>query len=345
MEIFKYIEEGESINMNKDRLNWGIMGCANIAANAIIPGIKNSSNNSVLYAIAGKRKNKLEEFSKKFNPVKLYDSYEDLINDPIIDVVYIPLPNSLHCEWVVKTAEKKKHILCEKPLGCTPEEVLKMKDACRKNGVILMEAFAYRYNNVIRKAKELVLNGVAGNLKFIESHFTYLTHERENIRLVKSLGGGGCYDIGCYPINFIRYIAGKEPLSIMASGEIDPELRVDMSGCGILNFEKGLKGIFRYSFDIPYTTGFKITGDKGTIEFSGYWYSSGDMELKVIKAENRITKGENIESIILDCPDSYTLQVEQFANCILKGEEPLISLDDTYNNILAIKNVLEQLNY
>lgn len=264
--------------MSKAKVNWGIIGCANIAKNAVIPGILNSSDNSVLYAIAGTDKKRLEEFTNIFKPVKSYNSYEDLLNDPNVEAVYIPLPNSLHCKWVVKAAQAKKHILCEKPIACTPEEAIVMRDACKENGVILMEAFAFRYNNAIRKAKELILNGFAGELQYIEAHFTYLTQERDNIRLKKELGGGALYDIGCYPLNLIRYFAGKEPQSIMATGDIDPETGVDMSGCGILNFEKGLKGILRWSFNIPYTTGFKVTGDKGTIEFSEYWYGSGNME-------------------------------------------------------------------
>ena len=159
--------------MGNEFINWGVISCAWIADLAVIPGI-NAANNAKLYAISSTSTTRLEAYKKKHNPVKAYNSYEELLDDPNIDAVYIPLPNALHCEWVFKAAEKKKHILCEKPLGISAEEVKLMHEVCIKNGVLLMEAFAFRHSPLTLKTKSLVDEGAIGKLKFIEAHFWLL---------------------------------------------------------------------------------------------------------------------------------------------------------------------------
>ncbi|OYP00487.1 oxidoreductase, partial [Lachnotalea glycerini] len=178
-------------------VNWGGIGCAGFAWSSVVPGILNADN-ARLYAISSRGESKLEEFRKAFQPIKSYSSYEQLLEDPEIDAVYIPLPNGLHCEWTIKAAEKKKHILCEKPMGVNAKEVKAMKEAADKNGVLLMEAFAYRHSPLIQEVKCLVEEGSIGKPKFIESHFGYYYMNPENVRMNKNLSGGATYDVGCY---------------------------------------------------------------------------------------------------------------------------------------------------
>lgn len=320
--------------MSKDFINWGIISCARIADRALIPGIKGSFN-SRLYAISGKTREKLEEFKKKHNPVKAYDNYEDILNDPDVDAVYIPLPNSMHIEWVFKAAEKKKHVLCEKPLGCTPDEVLQMKEAAEKNGIILMEAFAYRQNPLIFKVKELIDTGAVGELRLLEGYFSFYLSDPDDIRFNRDLRGGATYDIGCYAINVIRYLAGEEPSSVFAVGEAGIKSGVDESSCGIMEFSKGLKGIFSCTFKAPFRSGFRVVGESGIIETSAWFHATGDLELT-------IKRDSGVEVITVNSPDNYVLEATHFSNCILKGEKPLISLEDSYNNAVVIDKVLKQ---
>jgi len=320
--------------MENKIVNWGVISCARIADIAVIPGIKAASN-AKLYAISSRSKEKLEEYSQKHKPVKAYQSYNDLLDDSDIDAVYIPLPNSLHCEWVFKAAEKKKHILCEKPLGITAKEVELMREVCAKNGVFLMEAFAFRHSPLTFKVKSLVEEGVIGKLKYIEAHFSFVLTDMSNVRMIKNLGGGATYDVGCYNLNIIRYIAGSEPISILATGEIG-ESSVDESSCIMMEFKDGLKAVSYCSFNSMYQSKYTIIGDTGIIEVPTKFNSKGTVKI-ILKRES------GIEEINVDCPDNYMLEVEQFGRCIIKGEKTLLSLEDSYNNAKVIEEALNQI--
>ena len=321
--------------MENKILNWGVLGCARIANNSVIPGIK-SATNANLYAIASRSAEKLEEFNKTHNPDKTYQSYMDLLKDPKIDVVYIPLPNSLHCEWVIKAAENKKHILCEKPLGITAKEVEVMRDACNKNGVLLMEAFPYRHSPLTLKVKNLVDTGAIGKLKFIEANFSFILTNKSSIKMIKNLGGGATYDIGCYNINVIRFIAGSEPLSIFATGEIGEISSVDESSCIMMEFKDDLKAVSYCSLNSMDRCGYTIVGEAGIIEVPVKFNSKGTVKI-ILKTKN------DTSEINVDCPDNYMLEVEQFGRCILGSEEPLVSLEDSYNNAKVIDESLNKI--
>lgn len=321
--------------MSKTHINWGILGCARIAAKAVIPGIQ-IANNAVLYAIAGKTKGKLDEFKERYNPQKAYDNYEALLDDPQVDAVYIPLPNSLHLEWVRKAAEKKKHILCEKPLVCTADEVLEMKAACEKNGVHLMEAFAFRHSPLTFKVKELADSGIIGKMKLIESNFSFPLHNLGDIRMVRELGGGATYDVGCYNISVIRFIAGQEPVSVYATGEIGEKSGVDESSICIMEFKGGLKGISHCAFNCASRSEYRIVGENGIIDVPERFNAKGECRI--------IIRKEGTEEVIkVDTPDNYALEVEQLGRCILNGEKPLLSLEESYNNAVVIDKVLKQI--
>lgn len=321
--------------MDKTFVNWGVISCAGIADGAVIPGIK-AAKNAKLYAISSRSKEKLNDFITRHNPAKAYESYDDLLDDPDIDVVYIPLPNSMHHKWVLKAASKKKHILCEKPLGISAQEVISMKEACEKNGVLLMEAFAYRHSPLTLKVKSLVDSGTIGTLKFIESYFSYPLEDLTNVRLIKDLAGGSLYDIGCYNINIIRYIAGSEPFSICAYGELGDKSGVDESCSILMEFANGLNAVSYCSFKCTDRCEYKIVGESGVIEVIVKFNSKGST--KII-----IRKNSGTEEINVECPDNYMLEVEQFGRCILEGQKPLLTLEDSYNNAKVIDAALNHI--
>lgn len=321
--------------MSKSIVNWGIIGCAGIAESSVIPGIL-SANNAKLYALSSRGGGeKLENFKEKFKPVKTYTSYEEMLDDPEIDAVYIPLPNGLHYEWTIKAAEKKKHILCEKPLGVSANEVLEMKEAADKNQVFLMEAFAYRQSPLTKKVKALVEDGIIGNLKFIESHFSYYMNRTKDVRLDDSLAGGATYDVGCYNLNIIRHIAGAEPTKIYATGEIG-ETNIDVSSCIVMDFEGGLKAVSYCAFNSAKRSEYTIVGEKGVIHVPVQFNTKG--ENKIL-----LTTQAGEQEIVVNCPHNYMLEVEQFGRCILEGEEPLITFEDSYNNAKVIEEALRQI--
>lgn len=321
--------------MSKGFVNWGVISCSGIADKAVIPGI-NSAGNAKLYAISSRSKDKLDEFGKEHNPVKAYQSYSELLDDPEIDAVYIPLPNSMHYEWVLKAAEKKKHILCEKPLGITAQEVAEMKQVCEKNGVLLMEAFAYRHSPLTLKVKELVDSGVIGRVKFIESHFNYILTDLNNVRMIKELSGGSTFDVGCYNINVIRYLAGSEPTSVFAAGKIGEKSGVDETSCIVMEFKESLKAVSYCSFECYDRSEYTVVGEKGIIEVPVKFNTKGNVKVY-------IKDGSGTKEVDIECPDNYMLEVEQFGRCILDGEKPLLSLEDSYQNARVIDEALKQI--
>ncbi len=324
--------------MKNDTINWGIISCARIADSAIIPGIK-SSNNSVLYAIAGKSAERLADFANRHKPQKIYHDYENILDDQEVDAVYIPLPNSMHLEWVLKAAAKGKHILCEKPLGLNASEVLQMKTACEKNGVLLMEAFDYRHNPAIIQFKRLVDQGIVGPIKLIEGYFSIMLGSRDDIRMNKRLGGGSIYDVGSYTINLLNYLTGKVPKDIKAYAAMDKETGVDINCSAIFSYgDEGMLGMFHCSLFSHYMNGFRIAGENGIIEYPGLYHALGETAIKIYQKNT-------IQTIVVNCPNSYQLEIEQFARCILNGEQPLLSLEETYSNMATIDRILDEIGY
>lgn len=322
--------------MGKAIINWGVLGCAGIAEQAVIPGIL-SAENAKLFAISSRGAGrKLEAFREKFNPVKVYTGYEELLDDPEIDAVYIPLPNALHYEWALKAAEKKKHVLCEKPLGINADEVKAMKEAADKNGVLLMEAFAYRHSPLTKKVKSLVEEGTIGKLKFVDSHFTFNLENKSDVRFDKALAGGATYDVGCYNINIIRHIIGSEPTTIFATGEVGEQSGVDESSCIVMEFNGGIKAVSYCSIISASRCEYTIVGDKGVIHIPVHFNAEGDTSIQ-------ITKGSDIQKITVNCPHNYMLEVEQFGRCILNGEKPYVTFEDSFHNAKVIDEALLQI--
>lgn len=317
-------------------VNWGVLGCAGIAEGRVIPGLLQAPN-AKLYAIASRgNSEKLQRFQQKFQPEVVYESYEALLDDPKVEAIYIPLPNGLHYEWVLKAAEKKKHILCEKPLGATKLQAEQMQAACDKNGVLLMEAFAYRQSPLTFKAKSIAESGVLGKLQLIESHYCYNLQNEADVRLLKALDGGATYDIGCYNLNVIRYLAGSEPVKITATGKVGKKFNVDLESSIIMEFESGIKAISYCSFSVFPYCGYIVTGEKGIMNVPFEFNSKGTTKIQVKTADKT-------EEFTIECPDNYMLEIEQFGKAVLGEESPLITYQDTLGNATVIDESLKQI--
>lgn len=321
--------------MSKKKIKWGIISCAGIAEGSTIPGLL-EADNAQLYAISGRTEAKLTKFKEKFNPVKVYDTYEALLDDPEVEAIYLPLPNGLHCEWAIKAAEKKKHVLCEKPLAVNVEEVKKMQKAADDNGVLLMEAFASRHNPVLHTVKKMIEDGDIGQLKYIETHFTFVLGDQGNVRLNKAIGGGATFDIGAYTIGTIRELVGREPISVQAVGDIDPASGVDMTSCVLMDFGQGVMATSYCSFSTYGWSGYTVTGDKGRIVVPVDYNDKGELSIKVYRDDKE-------ESRIITAPNNYRLEIEQFGRCILEGEQPLVTYEDSIGNVAVTDQVLAQI--
>lgn len=325
------------------KVNWGILGCASIARIRTVPGLMKAEN-AKLYAIASRGRAKAEKFARQYPVEKIYDNYEALLRDDAVDAVYIPLPNSLHREWVERAAKAGKHILCEKPLALNEKEAEEMYAVCQKEGVLLMEAFAYRHAPLIHKVKSVMDAGSIGKIKYIESHLTDVLEDMSNIRMNKNLGGGSFYDMACYNISAISYLLGqKQPSCVKAFAEMDETQGVDVSNTMLLWYENGIQAA-GYSSLNSYPRGYyTVVGDRGRIEVPCNFNCRGMQKFTVttegIVDNVEILQEKKIEYTVM-CPDNYMLEIEQFGRCICGEEQPLITKEETLLNIRIMDMVL-----
>jgi xylose dehydrogenase (NAD/NADP) len=314
--------------MQIQNVKWGILSTANIGRKLVIPAFQRSTNSEVV-AISS-RGEKVYEVAQEMNIPKAYTSYEELLQDSEIDAVYIPLPNHLHKEWVIKAAQAKKHILVEKPAGLTAEEVQDMSQACQENGVIIMEAYMYRFHAQHEKVRKLIQDGVIGEVRMMRGSFSFqMRNANENIRMRPEYGGGSLYDVGCYPINAFRYFLG-EPESVYAEAALH-ENGVDTTAIGILNFANEVKASFDCSFTMHPRNEYEILGTKGSIKVSYAFRPDAHEKGGVIE----IYTDNGIEMVHVQ-DDQYRNQTEHISHCILQGINPDYSIQNTYLNMKVI---------
>ncbi|MFC3039353.1 Gfo/Idh/MocA family protein [Virgibacillus xinjiangensis] len=317
--------------MNRS-LRWGVLSTAKIAQKELLPAFQRAEN-AVVNAIASQSNSgKAKEVAEQFHIEKVYDSYEELLNDKEIDAVYIPLPNHLHKKWAIEAANQGKHILLEKPAALNAEETEEIGQACKDNGVHLMEAFMYHFHPQHDRVKEIIGNGEIGDVKFIRSSFSfYLGKKENNIKMATEKGGGSLYDVGCYTLHAMRNILQTEPEWIHAYADADPEYGVDISVTGFLNFPNGVRGVFDAGFDRTKRAEYEVIGTEGTIRvpraFRPDWNGGDGL---VIVEKTGSTRTETIQA------DQYKEEVELFSRAVLQGTEPAHTWENTIGNMRVI---------
>lgn len=316
-------------------LRWGVLGYARIARENLIPAIQRTPN-SVFHAIASREEAKLAECRARFKVAKTCRGYDELLHDPEVDAVYIPLPNALHCEWTIKAAERGKHVLCEKPIALNAAECRRMIAACAANRVTLMEAFMYRYTDRTRKVLSVLQSGVLGEIKFVSSTFRFLLANPASIKLKPELGGGALYDVGCYPVNFTGMVAdeiarsqsgnpnGPGTLPESISVECVRVNGIDMIASALMKYPSGLMASLNCGFNAQKRIFSEIVGTKGVLEIPDTFLdNAGTLTLTV---------GEERREIAVEPSDRYRLEVEDFADAILHKRMPQLGLDETLRN-------------
>ncbi len=303
-------------------MRFGILGAARIAARALVPGIQNSSN-AELVAVAARDGARAQAFATEHSIPVALEGYQALLERDDIDAIYNPLPNDGHSPWSIKALEAGKHVLCEKPVGMNAIEAANMLEVSKRTGKTLMEAFMWRFHPQVARAKEIMDSGVLGDIKLIRTGFSFFLTDAGDIRWVKSMGGGGLLDLGCYNVNATRYFAGREPISVYGVGDYSGT-DVDLHFAGILEFGEGLRGVMECSFGQPGRQHLEIVGTKGTLEID-----------KFVLPENNI--GEIRVNGVAEktvAADKYQLMVEQFVRAA-RGEEALAYPME--NSILQMK--------
>jgi predicted dehydrogenase len=264
-----------------------------------------------------------------------YGSYEELLADSQIDAIYNPLPNHLHVPWSIKALEAGKHVLCEKPIAPTVAEAQRLLDAAKQYPQLkVMEAFMYRFHPQWQLARKMVQEGKIGTLRTIHSFFSYYNDDPHNIRNIPEVGGGGMLDIGCYNVSLSRFIFGAEPQRVSAIVEYDPQLKTDRLDSGILDFGQGTSTFTCSTQLAPYQR-VNIFGTEGRIE----------IEIPFNAPANRPCKmwyqhANELEEILLDTCNQYTLQGDQFSLAILNNTDVPTPLEDAIANLRVIEAVI-----
>ena len=324
-----------------EKIRWGILSTAKIGLKQVIPAIQQGEFCEVT-AIASRSAEKAQVAADSLGIEKSYGSYEELLADPEVDVIYNPLPNSMHLEWSVKAMEAGKHVLCEKPLALSTEEgeeMIRVRDRC---GVKAGEAFMVRSSPQWIETRERIRRGEVGELRMVQGAFTYYNRDPDNIRNIPELGGGGIWDIGCYPVTMSRYLFEEEPVRLVATLEFDPEMRTDRLGSVILEFPSGQAQFF-CSTQLAGYQRMHILGTSGHLEVQIPFNAPTDRELKVLQDRGNILLDE-ITTHSLRVNNQYTSMCDEFSKAILEDSEVPVTLEDALNNTRVLSAIFESSN-
>ena len=295
------------------------------------------ASRSNLVAVASRTAKAAQDYATEWQIPQAFESYEAMLASSDINAVYIPLPNHLHHPWTIKAAEAGKHILCEKPLALTPQEVDEMAQAAKANNVVLFEAFMYRMHPQLAKVKMLIKEGLIGTVKLIKARFSFTVGPAHHIRLDKTMGGGSLWDVGCYPVSFAQAIMDTNPVEVFA-WQVLGESGVDMVFTGQLKFANGVMAQIDSGFVMPYRVGAEIVGDKGVLYMPNPWLPDVEYRKSGII---HIAPDDTETAISVSNQDPYLCQVEVMEKAVLDGEALPYTLTHSRGNVATI-NALYQ---
>ncbi|MBM3784264.1 MAG: Gfo/Idh/MocA family oxidoreductase [Acidobacteria bacterium] len=322
-----------------DRLRWGILSTSKFARTKVIPALLRATNLDVA-AICSRDAAKARAHASEFGIPAAYGSYEELLADPSLDIIYNPLPNHMHIEWSVRAANAGKHVLCEKPLSMHAGEVDRLIAARDANKVVIGEAFMVATHPQWVHVRDAIRAGRIGELKAIQAFFSYNNQDPANIRNIAEYGGGAVMDIGCYPIFTSRFVLGREPLRVAAMAEKDPVFGTDRLSMAMLDYG---------AVQCQFLTGTQITpyqrmhfsGTKGRIEIEIPFNAPPDRPTRVFIDDGRDVFGSGVETTTFETCDQYTIEGEAFTRAA-RGEQPVpVSLETAKGNMRVIDAVFQ----
>ncbi len=318
--------------MSGTKLRWGLLSTASINR-SMIPAIRESSENE-LVAVASRERGRAEAFAHQWDIPNAYGSYEELLNDPTVDVVYVSVPHGFHAEWAVKSADAGKHVLCEKPMALSLEGMDRIVAAAERNEVIILEGMMFRYHPQIRRVQELVEEGAIGDVRLIRASFSFPANlaDADRVSAVSEpiLGGGSMWDVGCYPVSFARAIIGSDPIEVAGMRTTGPT-GVDLTFVGQMHYRGGALAQFDSSFEAPLRWHAEIVGSDGVIHLDEPWNHRPDRSAVI-----SLRRAEGHETIPVKKSNAYRCEVESLAACVNDGASSALSLAETRGNVLTV---------
>lgn len=312
---------------------WGVLSTAKIGREKVVPAMLKSEHCEVR-AIASRNIDKARTLADQFGIPKAYGSYEELLADPEIEAIYNPLPNHEHVPLTLAAARAGKHVLCEKPVALTAREAEQLREVAGR--VHIMEAFMVRFHPQWLLVRDRVRAGELGEVRAIQSYFSYTNRDAHNIRNQAEIGGGALYDIGCYPIVAARFLFGCEPLRAIALVDRDPQFKTDRMVSGLLDFGGGRRLDFTVSTQcVPYQR-VQVCGTHKRIEIQIPFNAPLDGSTDVLTDDGkRLDLGSTTTETIAAC-DMYTLEIDAFSQAV-RGTIPLpYGVEDAILNMRVI---------
>ena len=307
-------------------LRWGLLGTARINR-ALIPAIRASAR-SQLVGVASRSADRASAYAAEWGIGSSYGSYEAMLADPAIDVVYIPLPNHLHVEWTLNAIAAGKHVLCEKPLALVAADVDRIAAAGNARGVTVAEAFMYRHHPLTARVVSLVRDGAIGPLRAIRGTFTFVLSRPNDVRLVPEWGGGSLWDVGCYPVSYARLLTGTEPVSVTAQA-VWHEAGIDMAMAATLLFPHGVIAAVDCGFGAHFRTSIEVAGADAVMTI--------DTPFKPGAAAGiRLVRGEVEETIVVPGESLYLGEVQDLEAAALDGRPPRVTLADSRGTVATL---------
>jgi predicted dehydrogenase len=318
-----------------DRVRWGVISTAKIGIDLVIPAMQGKEYCDVT-AIASRDIGKAQSVARQLGIPKAYGSYEDLFADPEIDAIYNPLPNHMHLEWTVEALEAGKHVLSEKPSGLNAIETEEMGAVANRHpNLKLMEAFMYRFHPQWQLARQMVIEGAIGELRTIQTFFSFYNDDPTNIRNIREYGGGAMLDIGCYAVSSARFIFGEEPNRLIGIVEYDPKMEIDRLASAILDFGRGTAE-FTVSTQVEPYQRVQIVGTHGWLQIEIPFNAPTERPCKLWHHK----EGDSRE-ITMETANQYELQGEYFCKAVLDDTEVPTPWSDAIANMKVIDAVFE----
>ncbi|MDR1143219.1 MAG: Gfo/Idh/MocA family oxidoreductase [Spirochaetaceae bacterium] len=315
--------------MNKLRL--GVLGTSGHYSLRVAAPLKESLLVEP-YGIASRNREKAEGYAKKWGFQRAYGSYGELLADPEIDFVYCPLPNHLHLEYIKKAADAGKPILCEKPLGMNAKEAVEAAEYCAKKGVLVMEAFMYRFHPQWIRAAEIVKTGELGEVMATAGIFSYDLKDGGNIRNIAEAGGGGIYDIGCYTVSTARLLMQAEPSRVVCTLKRDSAFKTDILASAILDFGEGRYSTFTIGTQVYPWQRVRALGTGGTLAVEVPFNMYGDVPGRL-----HVTTGVGERIVETEIADQYLLEFDAFAQAAAdKRTEAPTPVSDAVANMAVL---------
>ncbi len=317
------------------KLRWGVLGTSNFARNKMLSALQ-ACEYAAVTAVSSRNPARARALADQFGIKKAYGSYDELIADSDLDVIYNPLPNHLHVPWSVRAIEAGKNVLCEKPVAMTAAEAQILLDtSSRSPGIKVMEAFMYRFHPQWQHTKKAIRSGQIGELQTVHSTFAYFNSDGGNIRNQPATGGGGLMDIGCYNISLSRFLFDSEPKRVIATADFDPKFKTDRRVSGILDFGSGTATFTCSTQMVPFQH-VVILGTDGRIELEIPFNAPANQSVRILHQQ-----GSRIDEIRFEPCDQYTIQADQFSRAILNDVPAPTPLSDAVANMKVLDAIRE----